>query len=178
MSESITLARPYASAAFERAKEENTLSTWSAMLAVVNQVIADPQMPVILDNPKLDSSEIAEFVIEICGNELSDEGKNFVRVLSDAGRLNVATHVYEIFEEKRLAAEGVVNVEVISAYDMDDQEKMRISEAMEKRLGRKINITSSVDKDLIGGSIIRAGDSVIDASVKGRLKELGNQLAE
>jgi F-type H+-transporting ATPase subunit delta len=178
MAEKTTIARPYAKAAFEVAQDESSLSQWSEMLALISGVITDPQMPVVLDNPKLDSQAVADFVLGICGDKLSVSGKNFVRVLSEAGRLSLAPNIYDLFQARRHEEENVVNVEVISAYEMDEQEKSRISEAMSKRLNKKINITVSVDESLIGGSVIRAGDSVIDASIKGQLKQLGNQLAE
>lgn len=178
MAEKTTLARPYAQAAFEVAQDEANLSQWSEMLALISKVVSDPQMLMVLDNPRLDNQAAADFVIDICGDNLSAACRNFVRVLADAGRLSIASSIYELFQGLRRDAENVVDVEVVSAYDMDDGEKARIAQAMGQRLSRKINITVSVDKSLIGGSVIRAGDSVIDASVKGQLKELGNQLAE
>ena len=178
MSENTTIARPYAQAAFEVAQEEGNLAAWSDMLKLIAMVVSDRQMPVVLDNPRLSSADRANFVLDICGSNLSDTGKNFVRALAQAGRLAITPDICKLFEVKRLDAEGIVDVEVISAYALDDQERGRIAEAMEKRFGKKINITTRIDDTLIGGSVIRAGDSVIDASIKGRLKELGNQLAD
>ncbi len=178
MKENYTIARPYAQAAFELANEEGKLGIWSDMLKLISMVISDPQMHLVLDNPKHDSKFHTSFILDICGDHLTDTGKNFVRVLADARRLAHAKAIYRLFEEFRLEEEKVVDVEVISAYPLNDQEKDRIAAAMEKRFGKKINITTRIDENLIGGSIIRAGDTVIDASVKGSLRQLGSQLAE
>ena len=178
MQENTTIARPYATAAFEQALEEGKLSDWSTMLQVLDLVISDKQMKFVLDNPRLDDEAVAEFVIDICGNNLSDTGKNFVKVLAHAGRLVLAPKIYSLYEQKRSEAENIVEIEVISAYALDEEEKNKMADAMARRLGRKIEINTNTDESLIGGAIIRAGDSVIDASVKGSLKKLENQLAE
>lgn len=178
MQEKTTLARPYAQAVFAQAREEGDLAAWSDMLNLINMVISDPQMGVVLDNPTLDSAFRAEFVLDICGDHLSTSGKNFVKVLADAGRLSLAPQIYQLYQQQRTEAEGVLEVEVVSAYPLDGAEEEKIAAAMAKRFGKQINISSRVDESLIGGSVIRAGDSVIDASVRGRLKQLGNELAE
>ena len=178
MKENLTVARPYAEAVFELAREEGSLGTWSDMLKLLSMIIADRQMYMVLENPKLDAGFQAGFILDICGDNLTQEGKNFVKVLAEARRLPQAPAISELFEQLRLEEEGLVDIEVISAYPLDDQERNRIAGTMEKRYGKKVSISTRIDKSLIGGSIIRAGDTVIDASVKGSLNKLGNQLAE
>jgi len=178
MKESITIARPYAEAVFELAREEGSLGSWSEMLKLISVVVTDRQMLMVLENPKLDTAFQIDFILEICADNLSQEGKNFVKVLAEARRLPQAPAISRLFEQHRLEEEGLVEVEVISAYPLDDQERNRISGTMEQRFGKKVSISTRIDKSLIGGSIIRAGDTVIDASVKGSLNKLGNQLAE
>ena len=178
MKENLTAARPYAEAVFELAREEGNLGSWSEMLKLISTVVADRQMPMILENPKLDTAFQTGFILDICGDNLSEEGRNFIKVLAEARRLPLAPAISKLFEQHRLEEEGVVEVEVISAYPLDDQERNRISGTMEKHFGKKISISTRIDKSLIGGSIIRAGDKVIDASVKGSLNRLGGQLAE
>ena len=178
MQEKITLARPYAVAAFEQAREEGKLKDWSTMLHVLSLVISDQQMQAVLDNPKLGNATLLDIVLDICGNYLSETGRNFVRVLVNAGRLTVAPQIYMLFEQKRMAAEGVAEVEVVSAYPLDPAQQQKIADAMGKRLDKKIEISTRTDKSLIGGALIRVGDSVIDASMRGRLKQLGNLLSE
>jgi len=178
MLELTTIARPYAQAVFEQAQEEGNLVAWSNMLDVINMVMSEPQMSIFIDNPTLNADYHADFVLDICGNYLSDTGKNFVKVLAQAGRLKLAAQIYKLYEQSRSDAEGVIEVQVTSAYPLDRSEKNKISDAMEKRFGKKITISTYVDESLIGGSVICAGDSVIDASVKGKLKQLGNELVE
>lgn len=178
MQEKITIARPYAVAAFEQASDEGKLKDWSTMLHVLSLVVSDPQMQAIQDNPKLKSAALLDIVLDICGNYLSDSGRNFVRVLVNVGRLSMAPQIYMLFEQKRMAAEGVAEVEIVSAYPLESAQQQKITDAMGKRLGKKIEISSRTDKSLIGGALIRVGDSVIDASTRGRLKQLGNILAE
>lgn len=178
MQQFITQARPYAVAAFEHAQEEGKLAEWSGMLQVLNLIVSDPQMEQVLDNPKVANKVLSDFIIDVCGDRLSDSGKNFVKLLIDAGRLSLAPYIYKLFEKNRANAEGLVEVEVVSAFPVDSDEKEKLAGIMGKRLGKKIEINTRVDESLIGGVVIRAGDSVIDASIKGRLKQLSNRLTD
>ncbi|OGT87397.1 MAG: ATP synthase F1 subunit delta [Gammaproteobacteria bacterium RIFCSPLOWO2_12_FULL_52_10] len=178
MQANITAARPYARAVFELARDAGDFVPWSAMLDLLDKVVADPQMQPLLGNPTIKRSVLAGLLQDICGDRLTVQGRNFVKVLADAGRLVLAPQIALLYEQQRTAAEGITIVEVISAYPLDDKEKQKISAAMTQRLGRQITITTRIDKQLIGGVVIRAGDAVIDASVLGRLRQLGNILAE
>lgn len=178
MQENTTLARPYATAAFELAQEASDLAAWSEMLHLLNLIVSDPQMQRVLNNPRLDSKFLADFVLDISAERLSETGRNFVRVLADAGRLSLAPQIYQLFEQRRTDSEGVVDVEIVSAYELEQDEQDKIATAMAKRFGKKINISTRIDDSLIGGTVIRAGDSVIDASIRGRLRQLGSELAE
>ena len=178
MLEKATIARPYAEAAFAHALEEGKLSDWSAMLEQLNVVVSDANMHGVINNPKLSSEQLHQFIVDICGDKLSNTGKNFVRILIDAERIGLAVEIFSIFEQKRAAAEGISEVDVISAYPLDDAQISAISESISKRIGKKVDINTEEDIDLIGGVIIRAGDSVIDASLRGRLKELNSVFAQ
>ena len=178
MQENITIARPYAQAVFETASGDNNFADWSAILELLSDIVADPQMQSLLRNPTIKSDFLADMIIEICGDRTRDEGRNFIRVLAAARRLALAPQIRTLFEQQRAEAEGVVEVTVKSAYPLEQGEIDRIAGAMGRRLGKKTFVTTIVDKDLIGGVVIRTGDSVIDASVMGRLKQLGSHLAE
>jgi F-type H+-transporting ATPase subunit delta len=178
MQENITIARPYARAVFEQGKADGELEQWSGMLQLLRQVVADAAMQALIKNPKVDNRQMADIVFDICGAKLNQQGKNFVRVLIDAGRLSVVEQIYKLFVEQKAIAEGVAGVEVISAYPLEEQQQEKIRQMMARRLGKKIELTTRIDQGLIGGAIIRTGDSVIDASLKGRLKQLGHQFAE
>ena len=178
MQENLTIARPYAQAVFEQAKEENAFAAWSDMLDLLKQIMADQDMQQVLDNPRLDGEFITDFVLDLCADKLSPTGQNLVRVLADAGRLNVLAEISDLYAEKRAEAENVVDVEVLSAYPLDAEQESAISSAMKQRCGRDVEIKSRIDESLIGGVVIKAGDSVVDASLKGRLKELSNVIVK
>ena len=176
MQEKTTIARPYAQAVFETASEESKLSEWSEMLGLLDAVVSDAQLQAVLTNPKLDATALSDLVLGVCGESLDEKGSNLVKVLANARRLVIVPEINKLFEQLRAEAEGVIEVAVTSAYELAADQQAAISEAMAKRLGRKVEITSDIDDSLIGGVVIRAGDSVIDASVKGRLKALTTQM--
>ena len=178
MQADITVARPYAQAVFELARDAGDFAPWSAMLDFLEKVVADPQMRPLLGDPTIRKGVLAGLLQDICGDRLTAQGRNFIQVLADAGRLALVPQIGLLYEQQRTEAEGVTEVEVISAYPLDDREKQKISSAMAQRLGKQITINARIDKQLIGGVVIRAGDAVIDASVLGRLRQLGNVLAE
>lgn len=178
MLEKATIARPYAEAAFAQALEEGKLGEWSEMLNLLSVVISDENMHGVINNPTLSSEQLHQFIADICGDKLSKSGNNFTKVLIDAERIGLAVEIFSLFEQKRAAAEGISDVDVISAYALDDAQVNAISESISKRLGKKIDINTEEDSDLIGGVIIRAGDSVVDASLRGRLKELNSVFAQ
>ena len=176
MQDKTTIARPYAQAVFETASEESKLTEWSEMLALLKAVVTDAQMTSVLTNPKLDAAALSDFVLSVCGDALSETGGNLVKVLASASRLPIIPELHSLYEQLRAEAEGVIDVGVTTAYELTAEQQTEISKAMAIRLGRKVEITSDVDDSLIGGVVIRAGDSVIDASVKGRLKALATQM--
>ena len=178
MLEKATIARPYANAAFDQAIEEGKLSEWSSMLNLLSVIVSDENMRGVINNPKLSSEQLHQFIADICGDKLSKTGNNFTKVLVDAERIGLAAEIFNLFEQKRSAAEGISEVDVISAYALDDAQINAISESISKRLSKKIDINTEEDNDLIGGVIIRAGDSVVDASLRGRLKELNSVFAQ
>ena len=177
MLENTTIARPYAQAVFEQAVEENDFDRWSALLKILVNIVTDTRMKTLIDNPKVSDEILFGIFQDVCGNALSNTGNNFVRILIDAGRLTVLPEILQLYHKMRVDSEGLAEVEIISAYPLSDDQTRTISEAMAKRLGKKIDITSRVDNSLIGGAVIRAGDSAIDASIRGRLRQLSNEFA-
>lgn len=171
-----TIARPYAKAAFEQAQQEGAMEQWSTLLKTLGSIVNAPQMRNVVNSPKVSHKQLLELISSVYGAKLSDTTTNFIRVLIKANRLRIASHISTLFEEKRAQAEGRVEINVVSAYELDSEQTRRIADVMGKRTGKKINISSVVDKSLIGGLIIRAGDSVIDASIRGRLTKLRNDL--
>lgn len=176
MAEVSTIARPYALAAFKQAKEEGKLSEWSEMIETLALIVKDPALKNLIANPTIKRDQLADLMIDVGDKTLSDTGKNFVRVLAEKGRLKLLPQVQKIFEEERAESEGRSQVEVTSAFELNEDQKKKITSAMSKRLGTDVDLSVRVDDALIGGVVIRAGDLVIDASLRGRMSRLANTL--
>ena len=177
MAETGELARPYAVAAFKRAEEEGRLGEWAGMLELLAAIARDPTMSGLIANPGVDRSRLVELFIDVCGDRLSETGRNFVRVVGQYGRFALLPDIAERFAEERAAREGRNRVHVTSAFKLSKAQRAGIAAAMEKRLGSKVKLDCAVDGSLIGGVVIRAGDLVIDASLRGRLAQLAQTLA-
>ncbi len=177
MAETGELARPYAAAAFKQADEEDRLAEWAEMLELLSAVARDPTMSGLIANPGVDRARLVELFIDVCGDRLSDTGRNFVKVVGQYGRFVLLPDISQRFAEERAAREGRNHVHVTSAFDLSEPQRTTIAAAMEKRLGSKVTLDCAVDDALIGGVVIRAGDLVIDASLRGRLGQLAQMLA-
>lgn len=176
MSDHITQARPYARAAFELAREDSTLDGWSAMLAEAARLTADERVDMLLKDPRRTPKQKGEAFIELLGDLLPERGANFLMVLARQQRLPALASMSTLFETERAAFEQRVSVEIISAFELDEAQKDKLAQALTRRLNREITITTSVDKTLLGGVVIRAGDTVIDGSARGRLARLSSVL--
>ena len=178
MEELTTLARPYAVAVFRLAQEKGELDVWSEMLKFLADVAHDPTMKGLIADPRLETGKLAGVVMEVAGGRLSDSGQNLVKALAEEhGRLALLPAIADGYEKERAAAEKRETVEVVSAYAVNPQIKQTITEAMQKRLGFQVDLETRIDRSLIGGVVIRAGDLVIDASLKGRLRQLESSLS-
>ena len=177
MVETVTAARPYAKAVFELARNSGNYDAWSQRLSLLKAVVADPAVAVALDDPSNTSADRASLVEKIVGDKLDAEGVNMVRLLAENNRLSLLSEVGEIYEHLRADEEGTLEATVITAMALDDNYRNKIAEALQRRFDKKVNIIEEIDDSLIGGAIIRAGDIVIDGSVKGRLSQLGSSLS-
>ncbi len=175
--EKTTLARPYAEAAFEQAREEGELDAWSEVLQFLRAVVTDRTMAGIIADPRVEKSKLEKLLLGIGEPRLSKTQANFVRLLVHYRRLMLMPEIAAVFERLRAEEEGRSRVEVISAFELDAKYREAIAEAMSKRLKRKVDVSVRVDESLIGGVVIRVGDLVIDASLRGRLGQLSNALA-
>jgi F-type H+-transporting ATPase subunit delta len=176
MSELVTLARPYAEAAFKRAQETDTLAKWSDSLNFLSAVMQDKDISVIIDNPKIAHEQIKGLLLEICEGQLSTEAENFVKLLIQNKRLSLAHQIALLFEQFRAEFEGYIDVNVTSAFSFSAEEQKKFTATLEKQLNKKVRAKVTVDKSLLGGVIVRAGDRVIDGSVKGQLQQLAKRL--
>ena len=164
-------ARPYARAVFELAEERGDYDTWSSRLDFWGAVVADEGMRERLDEPGATAEQNAG-LIEQVSEGLDQESRSLLLLLAENERLSALPAIREQFEQLRRDAEGEIEAHVVSAYALDDEQSSRIAEALGARLSRKVRLTSEVDSDLIAGAVIRAGDLVIDGSVRGRLADL------
>lgn len=171
-----TIARPYSKAAFEAAVEGKALESWSRALALLASLVKQPRVVEVIEDPRLNAERQAEIIIQLCSDELEPKVKNFVVLLAEHKRLPVLDEIHAQFEVARDEYERRVEVNIISAYALNEEQQNKLAQALKKRLDRDISITTSVDDSLIGGVIIQAGDTVIDGSVRGRLAELKDGL--
>lgn len=172
MAELSTLARPYAKAAFEYAMEAGDLQGWSDSLATVSSVAKQSSVDQLLSSPSSTASEQAAALTGICGESLSSAGKNFICILSENRRLKLLPQIAHQFEIMKANQEKAIEVDVASAQPLDEEQQEKLTEALSKKLERKVNMQVSLDKSLLGGAVIRAGDTVIDGSIRGRLTKL------
>ena len=172
MAELSTLARPYAKAAFEFAVEAGDLQGWSDSLGTASSVAKQSTVDQLLSSPSSTASEQAAAITGICGESLSSAGKNFICILSENRRLKLLPQIAHQFEIMKANQERAIEVDVASAQPLDEEQQEKLTEALSKKLERKVNMQVSLDKSLLGGAVIRAGDTVIDGSIRGRLTKL------
>jgi F-type H+-transporting ATPase subunit delta len=176
MADKSTIARPYAKAAFEEARDAGRLAPWAEALRTAAAVTSDCRVAALLGNPRVTPQELAELISEIAGSQLDEHGRNFVRTLADNRRLPLLPEISARFDELKSAAEGVVDVTVTSAAPLDDSQRGKLAAALERRLGRSVRLQCATDPALIGGAVLRAGDLVIDGSLRGRLERIAYEL--
>lgn len=185
MADKNTIARPYARAAFRRAQEKRALAQWSAALAAAKEAMADGQAVKFLSHPALNDEQKLDFLIDLmkkAGGKTSvlgggdKQGKNFLKLLLEYGRVSVLPEISEQFEILKANAENTVEVTITSAVAMSAAQKKAVTAALQERLGRTVQLETEIDESLIGGAVIRAGDIVIDGSLRSKLHGLSNAL--
>jgi F-type H+-transporting ATPase subunit delta len=177
MSQAITTARPYAQAAFEEAQKLSDLKGWSEMLIALAEAIVHPEVRALVTNPRVRKTPVEKLMEGLLGTEAKAQQRNFVRILVDNQRLLLLPEMVAIFEAMRAEAEKTVNVVVDTAFELTTVQQEKIIRSLKARLGREIKLVCQVNKDLLGGVVIRAGDKVIDGSARTRLSEMANALA-
>jgi F-type H+-transporting ATPase subunit delta len=176
MADRLTIARPYARAAFEEARADKRLAPWSEALHVGAEVVRDERVQALLGNPHVTPDELAKLVIDIAAGKLGAHGENFVRILAANHRLALLPEIAELFDALKDAAEGVADVTVTSAAKLDEAEGAKLAAALERRLKRRVRLHFETDPALIGGAVLRAGDLVIDGSLRTRLDRIAYEL--
>lgn len=184
MADKHTLARPYADALFDLARQDGTLEEWSSALGLAAAVAADERAAEVMHDPRYSDARRVEFLTGLfagmpeaailAGNEA--KGTNLLRLLVDYDRIEVLPEIAQHFEELKAELENTVEVTVTAATPLSDELSARIRQALEQKLGREVTLSTAVDEELIGGAVIRAGDFVIDGSIRSRLTKLANVL--
>jgi F-type H+-transporting ATPase subunit delta len=177
MQEKLTIARPYAAAAFGYAEEHAAFDAWSGMLTRLAMAVSDAELAPYIGHPKVSDAVMLALLEDLLGSDLDTPQRNFLAALLDGERLEIAPQIATLFERRRADAAGLVNVEVTTAYPLSDGERQKIDVAMRARTGRECQLDAFVDVSLIGGAVIKIGDSVTDFSLRGRLTALAQQLA-
>jgi len=175
MAESLTIARPYAEAAFKIALEQGALAAWSDVLASLALIAGSPASREVVGNPAVAATQVATLFADTAG-QLSQPQRNFVQVLAENDRLSVLPEIAQHFQALRNAHEGVLDAQVSSAFPLSDAQLAEIVATLRSKHGREVKVTVVVDPELIGGVSIRIGDEVTDASVRGKLAQLAGAL--
>jgi F-type H+-transporting ATPase subunit delta len=176
MADKTTIARPYAKAAFEEAQARGRLAEWSGALGIAARVADDPRVAQLIDNPEVEPEQLARLITDVTGAQFGDHGRNFVLTLAENHRLAYLPQIAALFNELKDAAEGVAHVTVTSAAPINEAQQRRLGEALSRRLKREVRLHCETDASLIGGAVLRAGDLVIDGSLRGKLERMANVL--
>jgi len=176
MADRRTIARPYARAAFEEARADTRLADWSKAINTGAAVVQDERVERLLSDPHVTPQQLAELVSSIAGDGLDQDGRNFVQTLAENRRLAYLPEIAVLFDELKSAEEGIVDVTVTSAAPLDEKQKLTLAEALSKKLKRQVRLHCETDGKLIGGAVLRAGDLVIDGSLRTRLERIAYEL--
>ena len=176
MAEKTTIARPYAKAAFQEATGDKDLAPWSETLRAAATAVRDPRVHELLGSPSVSGEDLAQFVMGVTGPALDEHRQNFFRMLAENHRLGFLPEISALFDEYKDEAESVIDVTVTSAAPIDSAQQQALSKALERKLKRTVRLHCDTDSTLIGGAVLRAGDTVIDGSLLSRLKRIAFEL--
>ena len=177
MAELATLARPYANAVFDLATERDGLERWSRMLGLAAAASREPAVQALIESPAISDERKAHTLIDLVREELDDAGRRFLHTLAENKRLPLLSEIGEQFEALKAEAERVLEVEIASAVSLSEDELKQFTDALARRFEREIQVSTVVDANLLGGAVVRAGDTVVDGSVRGKLDKLAESLA-
>jgi F-type H+-transporting ATPase subunit delta len=175
MSQSLTLARPYARAAFSLAQDQGRLPAWSQLLGFSAMAVADPAMGPVVGHPRVSADQLVELLLPL--GEVDPTFRQFLATLAENRRLALLPEIAALYEQHRAEAERVVKATVTSAQPLEKVEVELLKLSLKRRFGTEVELTTAIDPALIGGAVIDAGDVVIDGSLRTKLARLGAALA-
>ncbi len=176
MTDFTTAARPYAKAVYDIASQSGALDSWSDALTNLANVINDAQIKDLLSGLDMGKQEKGDLIIQIMGSNANEQQQNLVKLMAENGRLELMSDVLDQFEVARAKAENKIDAEVVSAFEMTTEQTDELIKTLKNKLGCEITLTTTVDASLIGGVVIKAGDTIIDASMKSQLDSLALSL--
>ena len=170
MAEIATIARPYAEALFKATTSDlGGTAVWLDELAAI---AGNSQLLQFADNPKVEANQVFDVIAGVAKSALPEAAKNFLQLLIENGRLNALPEIATQFRALKNALGGSSDATVFSAFAMDAAALADVASALEKRFGRKLNLTVALEPELIGGIRVVVGDEVLDTSVKARLEQM------
>jgi F-type H+-transporting ATPase subunit delta len=176
MSQLMTIARPYAEAAFSYASEKGQADAWAAFLETLATVAQHKDIQRLYHSPKIGRDDLVQVILDLTKVKDGSSEANFVRLLIEKKRLLAAPEIQKRFVLLQHQAQDMLDIDMVSAIDISESEKAGFAERFKNLLGRKVVLHCTTDKDILGGFIIRYGDKVIDSSIKGQLNKLADCL--
>lgn len=177
MAELSTVARPYAEAIIKLAVERDAIDAWSGDLMFLTEVMQNANIASLIANPNVDNQTLTKVLLDIC-SEHSADVKNLLRILVDNKRLSIVPHIAVEYERLKAEQQNILKVDLVSGYEVSPEQQQELQTVLKQRFGKQIQMNIKIDASIIGGWVIRAGDKVIDASVKGRLQQLATELSQ
>ncbi len=175
MSELTTVARPYAKAAFDYAVEQNAIENWQTMLVFAAEVSKNETIKQLIKSTA-NKDEVVKIFIGVCEDQLDQCGQNLIKLMAENNRLNILPDVAALFSELKNEYEKTVEVTVTSAVELSEKQQDSLVQSLEKRLAKKVKLNCRVDEAVVGGLLIKAGDTVIDSTIRGKLERLNTAL--
>ena len=181
MAENTSIARPYADAVFQLARDAGQLGGWSTALHGAALAVADDALAQLIDSPNADESAAISIIAEVAGQSASGQVDaamlgNLIKLLAENGRLFVLADIAALFDKLKADVENSIDVVLTAAAPVDDAQQTTITAALKKRFGRDVNLHFKLDESLIGGARLQAGDLVIDGSIRTGLAKLASTL--
>jgi F-type H+-transporting ATPase subunit delta len=167
-----SIARPYALAAFEYARDKQQLPAWKSFLETAASYAAEPAIAKLMANPELPSVKLFDLFHELLAAQLDTERNNFLLLLTQNKRLNVLAEIVDIFNAHYAALQKISKVRVITATESDESFRQKLAQTLTQQIQREVTLECEIDPALIGGAIIHIGDRVIDGSIRGKLSRL------
>lgn len=168
----LNMARPYALAAFEYARDKNEIEIWKRFLASATFIAQNSAVIRLLANPEIETSKLLHLFLEVLSSSITDEQKNFLKLLSQNKRFNLLPEINELFNHYLAALEKISKIRVVTALEIEEDFKQRLAQSLSKRIHHQVNLQTEVDPEILGGAIIHIGDRVIDGSIRGKLTRL------